>query len=319
MLKPILQVASPGGANGRLSVLILHRVLAQPDRLFPDEIDADRFDAICRWVRIWFTVLPLDEAAKRLRSGSLPARALAITFDDGYADNHDVALPILTRHGLSATFFIATGFLDGGRMWNDTLVEAVRRTSLPELDLRDMLGADHGLHALRTDGERRQAIDSIIRQAMYLGSPRRDAVVQRVAEQCGVTLPTDLMLTSAEVLALRAAGMQIGAHTASHPILAGLDAAAARQEMVDSKSALENMLSERIGLFAYPSGKPGRDYSAQSVAIAREVGFDAAVSTAWGAANRTTDPLQIPRFTPWDRSRLQFGVRMIGNLWSSRA
>ncbi|MCK7493591.1 MAG: polysaccharide deacetylase family protein [Comamonadaceae bacterium] len=58
---------------------------------------------------------------RRLGEGTLPARALAITFDDGYADNHDVALPILRRHGLNATFFVATGFLDGGIMWNDVL------------------------------------------------------------------------------------------------------------------------------------------------------------------------------------------------------
>ncbi|MDP1007558.1 polysaccharide deacetylase family protein, partial [Klebsiella pneumoniae] len=85
------------------------------DPLFPDEIDAARFDAILGWLRSWFNVLPLDEAAQRLKDGSLPARAAALSFDDGYADNHDIALPLLQKHGLPCSFFIATGFLDGGR------------------------------------------------------------------------------------------------------------------------------------------------------------------------------------------------------------
>ena len=68
------------------------------------------------WVRDWFNVLPLSEAASRLAQGTLPARALSITFDDGYADNREIAAPILQRLGLSATFFIATSFLGGGCM-----------------------------------------------------------------------------------------------------------------------------------------------------------------------------------------------------------
>ena len=317
-MRPVLAAVSPGGARGRLSVLIFHRVLARPDALFPDEIDAPRFDAICGWVRRWFNVLPLDVAARRLAAGTLPPRALAITFDDGYADNHDVALPILQHHGLPATFFIATGFLDGGRMWNDTLVAAIRGTRRVQLDLSDLPGSGQARHALASVAEKRRAIDAIIRAAMHTGSARRDAVVAEVAERCGARLPTDLMLRSGQVRSLRDAGMQIGAHTVSHPILAGLDAAAAREQMTASRRNLEALLGEPVGLFAYPSGKPGRDYSPQSVALARQVGFEAAVSTAWGAAHRGTDPLQLPRFTPWDRSAWRFGARMAKNLWASR-
>lgn len=82
-MRPLFQLLSPSGARARLSVLIFHRVLPQPDPLFPDEIDAARFDAILGWLRSWFNVLPLDEAAQRLKDGSLPARAAALSFDDG--------------------------------------------------------------------------------------------------------------------------------------------------------------------------------------------------------------------------------------------
>ena len=131
LLKALFHLMSPGGARARLSVLIFHRVLPEPDPLFPDEMHARRFDVLCGWLTSWFKVLPLDEAVARLKAGTLPARAVCITFDDGYADNHHVALPILRRHGLVATFFIATGFLDGGRMWNDTVIEAIRACKMP--------------------------------------------------------------------------------------------------------------------------------------------------------------------------------------------
>src|SRR5688572_14817112 len=103
-----LSIVSPGGVRGRLSILIFHRVLACPDPLFPEVPSAVDFEARMRWVRDWFNVLPLKQAIDRLYDRSIPARALAITFDDGYADNEEVAAPILKRLGLCATFFVAT-------------------------------------------------------------------------------------------------------------------------------------------------------------------------------------------------------------------
>jgi peptidoglycan/xylan/chitin deacetylase (PgdA/CDA1 family) len=108
--------------------------------------------------------------------------------------------------------------------------------------------------------------------------------------------------------------MTIGAHTVTHPILACTSDSAARHEIVASKRALEEQLGAPVGLFAYPNGKPGRDYSAAHVAMVREAGFDAAFSTAWGVASRTSDPFQLPRFTPWDRAPWRFGVRLAQNL-----
>jgi hypothetical protein len=69
-----------------------------------------------------------------------------------------------------------------------------------------------------------------------------------------------------------------------------------------------------VRLFAYPNGKPNQDYAADHARIARELGFTAAVSTAWGAASAASDPFQLPSFTPWDRSRMRFMLRMAQNL-----
>ena len=317
-MRPLFSLLSPAGARGRLTVLIFHRVLREPDSLFPDEVDAARFDAMLGWIRHWFQVLPLDVAARRLSDGSLPARAAALTFDDGYADNHDVALPLLRKHGLPCSFFIATGFLDGGRMWNDTLIESVRRARLAELDLRGLHGVggeDLGSHALADTASRRAALASLIERVKYLAPDDRLTCVQAIAERAEVKPPTDLMMSSAQVRALRSAGMQIGAHTVNHPILATLDQQAAADEIERSRTTLEGLLGERVALFAYPNGKPGTDYRPDvHPALVRELGFDAAVSTRWGAASRSDDLYQIPRFTPWDRGRSRFGLRLLRQL-----
>jgi len=316
MLRPVLTQLSPAGPRARLSTLIFHRVLPEADPLFPGEVDAARFDALCRWVAGWFNVLPLDEAVRRLRERSLPARALCITFDDGYADNHDVALPILLRHRLVSTFFIATGFIDGGRMWNDTVIEAVRHCRAPSLDLSG-LGVD-GLAVLplTDNAARRAAIDGILNLIKYRPIAERLQLAQRIAELAQVAPSDALMMAADQVRALRRAGMQIGAHTVSHPILATLPDDAARAEIGASKRWLEDLLRERVTLFAYPNGRPGRDFNERSVALAREAGFDAAVTTAKGVADAGTDLFRVPRFTPWDATPWRFGLRMAHNLWS---
>jgi peptidoglycan/xylan/chitin deacetylase (PgdA/CDA1 family) len=305
---------APAGAGARLSILIFHRVLPTPDALFPAELDAARFDDICRWVSRWFNVLPLSTAALKLPQGQLPARPLVITFDDGYADNHDVALPILQRHGLCASFFVATGFLDGGRMWNDSLIEAVRLTKAERWDLSSLGLAGLGVVPLQSIDDKRQAIQTIIGACKYLAAAARAQAVADITRIAGVALPRTLMMRREQVAQLHAAGMEIGGHTVNHPILASLPLEQARQEIANGKAQLEDIVQARVNTFAYPNGRPGQDYQPEHVQLAREIGFDVAVSTTWGAASANTDSFQLPRFTPWDRARWAFALRMARNL-----
>ena len=311
MFRQLFGWISPAGTKARLSVLIFHRVLPKRDALFPDEIDASRFDEMCGWLKGWCNILSLDDAVARIKTGTLPARPACITFDDGYADNHNVALPILQRHGLTATFFIATGFLDGGRMWNDTLIATIRGSTTQVLDFSSL---SLGQYPVSTIDQKKATITALINQIKYRPVAERISITEQLAHLAQVQLPHDLMMTTHEVKAMRHAGMQIGAHTVSHPILARLTDEQARQEIGDSKIFLEQLLGERVGLFAYPNGKPGEDYTPQTVDVVRSLGFDAAISTQWGSTRAGTDVLQIPRFTPWDRTRFRFGGRLLGNL-----
>lgn len=318
LIRTALQWGSPAGPSARLTVLIFHRVLPRPDPLFAGEMHAEPFDRICGWLRRWFHVLPVEDAVLRLKEGRLPARALSITFDDGYADNAEVAMPILQRHGLCATFFVATGYLDGGRMWNDTIASAVRDTRLEGLPVGDLgLAGFAGSETLSLRGwpARAAAVGRLLGATKYLEDGERGRIVEALADRLGTTdLPTDLMLRSEQVRALRNGGMRVGAHTVSHPILGQLPRDRALQEVRHSREKLEALLDAPVTVFAYPNGKPHQDYSAESVAVVREAGFRVAVSTEWGSAGRDVDPLQVPRFSPWDRTRVPYGLRLVGNL-----
>lgn len=309
-----LAALSPSGRRARLSILIFHRVLPEPDPLFPGEVHARQFDQICGWLKSMFNVLALGQAVDHLRDGTLPSRAACITFDDGYADNHTQALPILQRHGLPATFYVATGFLDGGRMWNDTVIEAVRRAPGPTLDLSSLGQAGLTAYPLMDASSRRGAIDTILGAIKHLPMDRRLALTQSISDLAKVELPADLMMSSAQVRELHRAGMTIGGHTVRHPILATLDDSDARREIDEGRRSLQTIIGAPVDHFAYPNGKPRQDYAPVHVQIVRELGFRSAVSTAWGAARAGDDPLQLPRFTPWDRSAARFAYRLIANL-----
>ena len=311
VLRRVLATLSPAGGRGRLTILQFHRVHARPDTLFPREVDATAFRERLAWVRAWFNVLPLEDAVRALARGALPERALAVTFDDGYADNVTVALPILRELDVHATFFIATGFLDGGAMWNDIVIEAVRAARASRLDLTPL---DLGAHVIDTVNARRAVIRTLVDALKYRPVHDREEAARAIGERAGVTLRRDLMMTREQVRALAATGMAVGGHTVSHPILARLDDAQARREVAEGRDALEAMVGQPVRLFAYPNGKPDVDYCARHAKLAQSLGFAAAVSTAWGAARMGDALHELPRFTPWDATPLRWGARLARNL-----
>ena len=291
----------------RLSILIFHRVLSDPDPLQPGIIDVRGFARRMRWLKRFFRILPLAEAVERLQTGALPQRAACLTFDDGYADNAENALPILNRLGIPATFFVATGYLDGGRMWNDTVIEAIRRWESPWLPLP---GLDMDSIPVRTVEERRLAIPKVLGLIKYLPPEHRQQICEEMASGVPGSLPKPMM-GSEQVGELAASGMDIGAHTRSHPILTRIPLTQARSEIEGSRKDLEAITGRSVTCFAYPNGKPGDDYAREHVNLVAELGFSAAVSTARGAAGKASHPLELPRFTPWDRTSARFMARLL--------
>lgn len=291
-----------------LSVLLFHRVQPVQDPLFPNEVWADNFRAKMAVLRRFFNVLPIASAVELLAAGRLPPRAVVITFDDGYADNHDVALPILRNLGLPATFFIATGFLNGGRMWNDSVIETVRRVAGDQLDLTAI---DLGRHDTSSLDARRSAIGALLGRLKYMPESVRRETVDKISALAGVRLPDDLMMRDEQVRALHREGMTIGAHTHTHPILASESGQRSQDEIEGGKRTLEGIIGAPVRFFAYPNGKPRKDYESRHVDQVRAAGFAAAVSTAAGACVRAADPFQLARFTPWDIAPGRFAARLL--------
>jgi len=299
--------ASSMGRGGRgLLVLIYHRVLAAPDPLADGEVDAARFAQELELLTSCFNVLPLSEALGRLQARSLPPRAVSLTFDDGYADNLEVAAPIMQRFGVRGTVFVASGYLDGGLMFNDAVIEALRRAPR-RFDLSDL---GFGVFDLAGTDERRSASERLIVELKYRPADERRRLAAEILERAGGARP-DLMLTTAQLRRLRDSGVEIGAHTATHPILTRLESSAALDDMAACRETLQGILGERVQLFAYPNGRPGQDYDARHVAMARDLGFSAAVSTAWGAAYPGCDLFQVPRVAPWDESSGRYAARLV--------
>ena len=310
VLRAIGSAATGRGPSAKLSILIYHRVLAKPDPILGDEVDADVFRTHMDALAQTFNVLPLIDGVRMLRDGTLPSRAVSITFDDGYANNASVALPILVERSLPACFFVSTAFVNGECMWNDIVIESIRNTLVPELDLTD---AGLGRHRLFDTESRRMVIDALLPAVKRTTPDQRQQVVDTIVERCDVEKPMGLMMSPSQIRSLSDAGMDVGGHTITHPLLSSLTMDQAIDEIEGGRKQLADITGRPIRLFAYPNGKPGHDFNEEHVELLGRLGFEAAVTTVKGTATRDTNPFLLPRFTPWDRSKSRFSARLIHN------
>ena len=261
-------------------------------------------------IRERFSPLSLAEGLRRLDEGTLPPRAVCITFDDGYADNLTVAVPILKRLEIPATVFVASGYLDGGCMWNDRLGEAIRHAPGDTIDLTEY---GCGIHRLGAPSERATLVPRLLGLLKHGPPGHREQVAGELAARYAPHL-TSPMLTRAQVRELHALGVEIGGHTVTHPILARIDDRDAYREIAENKEDLEGLLGERLRFFAYPNGKPDLDFTPAHATMVQALGYAAAVTTHPGVSTAATDRYRLPRFTPWDRTPTRFGIRLLLNM-----
>jgi peptidoglycan/xylan/chitin deacetylase (PgdA/CDA1 family) len=308
VLRAVGNAIALAGRGNRLCVVNYHRILEVPDPLLESEPDLATFRWQMALLARCFNVLPLPQALAALDAGRLPPRAVCITFDDGYRSVHDLALPVLREFGLPATVFVTSGFLGEGNMWNDRIIEAVQSLEGETLDL-----SDHGLgsYALGSLEARKHTLGRITERSKYLPPQARQALVERLEAMAGEHSASGLMLAPEMILNLQASGIEIGAHTVTHPILTSLDDDTARLEITAGKADLEEITGRPVRLFAYPNGKPGMDFDARHVAMVRDAGFDAAFTTLPGPITRGHDRFELARSRPWDKTPLMFGLRLL--------
>lgn len=303
----IIAPGKPGA--GRVCVLNYHRILSGPDPFLDSEPDAAAFDWQMQVLKQCFNVLPLHQAVEMLGTERMPPRAVAISFDDGYRSIHDLALPILIKYDLPATVFVTTGHMvDDGSMWNDMILEAMRRLPSTPLDLRS-LGLE--VYPMSTAAQRKHNASLLTERCKYMTPPDRTRFTDHLQNLAGTSLRQDLMLTADMLRTLTRNRVEIGGHTVNHPILARLEDEVARREIAENKHHLEQLIGQPLRLFAYPNGKRPTDYDQRHVAMVAEAGYAAAFTTIGRAASATHSLFEIPRRRPWDTTPLLFAVRLL--------
>ena len=296
-----------GSARARFQILLYHRVNDERHPFFgglPTASFAAQMEALARW----FRVLPLAEAVERAARRELPPRAVAITFDDGYRDNYENALPILKRLRLPATIFLTTDFIGTNRrLWHDRLADAVAGTGL-----RSATCAGLGLDFTSRVG-RRDAFRALAGRLRTLPEPEKLRELDEIEALLAVRgegrdSGAPVMLDWDQVRAMNREGIAFGAHTATHPILTRIPLGDARGEIERSRDAIRTNVGCDATLFAYPNGRAG-DFNPEIQTLVREAGFQAAVSTLWGGNTAETDRFALRRVPGAGRDAALFGLR----------
>lgn len=251
-------------------------------------------------------VVSLTEAARVLAEGPRgPRRDLvAVSFDDGYADNHAVALPVLSALRVPATIYVATAFTGtAARLPHDRLYAALRELSRRDIPY-ERAGLERGLQARLTACAGGGAAATLDRLIAALPHPHLLAVTAALEARAG-TSPGDLppgtrLLDWDELRELAAEGMDIGGHSMSHAVLTNLPLAEARREIAGCRDAIAERLGRAPRHFAYPNG-----YHSPAVRRAvKEAGFETAATTEDRENVRGGDPFALRRKVLWEKSML---------------
>ena len=307
--RPVSRLTASGG-NG-LVVLNYHRIRPdhQAEPLQFDEgvfgPDQSTFERQVKWLKRNFEVLAESELLDVIGNARpFRGRFAAITFDDGYRDNYDLAFPVLAAHRVPATFFICPSIIERRRLgWWDIIAYLIKNSTKPCITLRgDVVSLAGGQSA---------AISMLHGWMKLRPAPETAGLLDELSAACGVPLP-DLALEDAELMTwsqireLNTKGMSIGSHTETHRVLATLSEDEQRWELSRSKTVLESKLGRRIRTLAYPVGGY-QNFTAVTMRLARDCGYEGAFSYHTGV-NLPSDknPYNLRRIAPGDHFDAMF-------------
>ncbi len=307
----------PAWTKNRLHILKYHQVLPMGDPLCAGTISSEIFCGQVDWLVKNMTVLSATEAFEGLESGTLPDRAVLLTFDDGYASNLEYIVPVLQKYGVSGLFFISSGHLGEHLLWDDRIKWVVQESRQTALDLSSR---GLGVYSLIDVTQKRLAYESICNSLKYMPLKYRQELVDAVESLSGiVSAKRAVMLDETQVREMISSGMEIGAHTVSHPILTQETLDEARWNIEEDKRRLEQVTGKEALFFSYPNGTPNRDYDLNHTSMVKAAGFKAAVSTAQGVAATGMDLMQLPRFSLWPHQPEVYSSRVISSYFSKPA
>ena len=255
------------------------------------------------------TIVSLADVRRFRDGGRIPPNPVLLTFDDGYADNHRLALPILRRAGVKATFFIPTAYPDAGRLfWWDKIALLFHRTRAETVELT--YPERRTLHPRRDPA---RAIDSVCASIKRTPSVSMSRVWEDLERALGCAISTaeesetarQTIMGWSEIRALAAAGMDVQSHSHRHIVLNTLSPAEAERDLRRSSSILREAVDQPVHSVAYPVGyelEGALRRAPESAAF--ELGF-----------TNDTGLCPLPRFDPFNVPRLSMDVSKVGALY----
>ncbi len=288
MARWLLSFVPRGGDSGpRLTIIRHHRVYSDDARpLYRLGVAARVLDAQLAWLAsVGRTPLTVGEGLARL-TGETRGHWVAMTFDDGYADNVHAALPLLVKHRARATFYLTAGLMERrAPAWWDELAHALTTSPLPVVAWRgERL-------EIGTPAARRAALHRLLPEMRVDPTERaRKLEALRLAARVSTTAPCEFA-TWTEAARLAEVGMEIGAHTLTHPHLSLLAPDEQKAEIAGSAALVSDRLGVAPAGFAYPGG----DYDAASLAAVRAAGLRHAVTTRAGDVRPGADAWTLAR------------------------
>lgn len=242
--------------------------------------------------------ISLDQTVKHMRDGEdFPKRSVVVTFDDGYADNYEVAMPILNQFAIPATFYVTVDCVENRRLpWPSRLRFAFRRTK--QTSWTDSYAKSWSVSsALHREEAYLAACDS----CCQLSGTAQEEFVRRVEQELQTCVPGGAgspMMSYEQVRGLAGYGHIVGSHTMTHPNMAHVKEDEARRELAESKQRLESQLGGPIKHFSYPCPALEPHWSERTVEQSRALGYETAVTTNTGLTRRRDDLLCLKRLRP---------------------
>lgn len=253
--------------------------------------------------------ISLSELVKHLENGSPAVKSVAVTFDDGYADNLYQAKPVLEKYDVPATVFACTGNA-GKEFWWDELVWLVMSSRAEPHGLRLQVGErpfEWHQPNVRFEAEspeagllRRQFRHALYQFLLSLDMIEREDAMNTIRSWSGLTsngTSAHRTMNHTELLKLTEGGLiEIGAHTRTHPMLPRLSVERQREEILSSKQDLQELLGRQVTGFAYPNGRA----TEEAKGIVREAGFVYACTSLHDMVRPGCDMYELTRF--WQRN-----------------
>ena len=297
-----------------IRVAMYHAVVASPLRV-PDWccLDVERFAAQMAHLSANYEIVPLETVPRRLGEPGRGRPSIAITFDDGFLNNWEVAWPVLREARIPATIFLVTGLIGtSDTLWWCRLHHAIEDTNVTALEWNEVR------YDMTSTTARANASKALQAAMKGLSRDRLRLELGAIAAALGVDIETPLsrsspfhMLDWSAVAEMTGSGLiDVGAHTDSHAILSLLTPEEQRREIDQSISRIEEVTGRPCRLFAYPNGRRG-DYDAATLELVGRLGVHACVTTEEGHNDITTDPLQLRRYgigNDWDFTHFLEGL-----------